>query len=321
MKNNCFLYTYYSCESEQHQLEFLQRLVQIVQKQQIRDIVKLFITIERKFDIADSVGNTLLHKAVLFRDIDEVSNIIRHDPQSVFYKNNSSITPLHTLIATSTPKSYDVDTDSIVTSLICAKPDVNAKTIDGNTPLHLAVAKRNHSLASMLLISGSKIDEQNKLGNTALHLALIKGDLQIIKTLLSNDTNITIHNHAGKGVLGLLANDSAGDLIRGAMVSDNIYYNRDLSNLTGYINIDNIGTICHRLNFKINKDSITEEKSRDLITTLGSLLPPEFFITKEKIFKFFDLAPPEPNSLSSSAEGESAVLLPQSPEPQNDFDF
>jgi ankyrin repeat protein len=71
--------------------------------------------------------------------------------------------------------------------------DVNA-IIDNTTPLHLAVAKNQLRIVSLLLKNSANIDIKNTDGITPLYLAITEGNFSIIKLLLKQgaDFNVTV---------------------------------------------------------------------------------------------------------------------------------
>ena len=74
-------------------------------------------------------------------------------------------------------------------------PDINMRT--GDTPLHVAAARGNKNIITILLEAGADINCRNQLtGDTPLHVAAAGGYLDIIKILLSNGAKITFKNYA-----------------------------------------------------------------------------------------------------------------------------
>lgn len=99
----------------------------------------------------------------------------RHEVQSLFW------TPLH-VAALSGRKS-------VVELLVANKADVNAKDIDGQTPMHFAAKARNKSgakeVAALLLAHGAKVYQQDNAGNTPLHIAASGGLKDVAELLLA----------------------------------------------------------------------------------------------------------------------------------------
>lgn len=63
---------------------------------------------------------------------------------------------------------------------------VNAKTLDGNTPLHYVARNRKIEMAKILLDYGADINAQNVQGKTPLFKAAFTGDAEMIDLLLTH---------------------------------------------------------------------------------------------------------------------------------------
>ncbi|KAM0365745.1 hypothetical protein ACHAPK_009266 [Fusarium culmorum] len=119
-------------------------------------------------------------------------------------------TPLHYACELSRLDSARHDQDCFlyrdsmrVTTLIANKADVNAKGLDGNTPLHCAAMSGRIHLVELLIEAGGDINAANFEGRTPLHLAAMKGDLEIIYTLDENGCSTEAKDEAGRTPLHL----------------------------------------------------------------------------------------------------------------------
>lgn len=64
--------------------------------------------------------------------------------------------------------------------------DLEAKTVDGDTPLLRAVRQRNAGLVELLLEKKAKISAADLKGDTALHIAMRARSKAIVEILLRN---------------------------------------------------------------------------------------------------------------------------------------
>jgi ankyrin repeat protein len=74
---------------------------------------------------------------------------------------------------------------SAVQTLLQQKADVNAKQVDGTSPLHCAVESNDLQLTDLLLRAGAKPAAANEAGATPLLLATQNGNAAIIERLLA----------------------------------------------------------------------------------------------------------------------------------------
>jgi ankyrin repeat protein len=80
----------------------------------------------------------------------------------------------------------------IVRALINHGYDVNALTINGLTPLHMATLFKHHSVCKLLLQSGALIDPIEHKGKTPLHIASFNNSPDLVELLLKFGANYLI---------------------------------------------------------------------------------------------------------------------------------
>ena len=74
--------------------------------------------------------------------------------------------------------------------IIAHAPDVNAKGIDGFSPLHVASRNGQVDSARILLDSGAHVDARNSFESTSLHQASCYGHLKLTQLLLERGANL-----------------------------------------------------------------------------------------------------------------------------------
>ncbi len=89
----------------------------------------------------------------------------------------------------------------ILTKLLEKKVDVNTIYGDGQTPLLLAINKKNLYAVEVLLNAGAHINYQNDKGVSALMKALQKENVPIVKLLLEKDADINLIDKDGRRAL------------------------------------------------------------------------------------------------------------------------
>ena len=75
--------------------------------------------------------------------------------------------------------------EDVVRALLEAGADVNAKSLDYGTPLHLAAMKARSHVASLLLEFRANVNAVCELVGSPLHCACCSGDQIIVSGLLS----------------------------------------------------------------------------------------------------------------------------------------
>jgi ankyrin repeat protein len=76
-----------------------------------------------------------------------------------------------------------------------AHSDINSKTDDGSTPLHLSCWDDNLEAVSLLLNAGADIDSFDRSHQTPLHNAAQGGLVRLILFLFRSGANTLISNH------------------------------------------------------------------------------------------------------------------------------
>ena len=120
-------------------------------------------------------------------------------------KGKGELTPLH-LVANSS------DTAQVITVLVEAGADVNAKGVGGFTPLHFAALSNGiPEIASTLLAAGADVNARLDGGDTPLHLAGMptQKNPELILVLLSSGAEANIKNEISETPLDVASRNQA----------------------------------------------------------------------------------------------------------------
>jgi ankyrin repeat protein len=79
--------------------------------------------------------------------------------------------------------------------------NVNAKDSSGNTPLILAVAKKDIEIIKLLIEKGANVNSKNNYGDTPFMTAARNGDIETIKILMSKGVSINVKDGKGNTIL------------------------------------------------------------------------------------------------------------------------
>uniref|UniRef100_A0A3Q3JMF0 Uncharacterized protein n=1 Tax=Monopterus albus TaxID=43700 RepID=A0A3Q3JMF0_MONAL len=136
------------------------------------------ITLYRLMFEPNAYGNTPLHVAC-YNGQDVVVNELIECGTNVNQVNEKGFAPLH-FTAASRHGALCLEL------LVCNGADVNIRSKDGKTPLHMTAIHGRFSRSQAIIENGAEIDCEDKNGNTPLHIAARYGHELLINTLITN---------------------------------------------------------------------------------------------------------------------------------------
>lgn len=214
---------------------------------------KLLSDFGTNFNAQNDDGNTFLHNAVLWADVDFVKLIATNDSfvhvvnfnlknkenKTAFdlsqrFKYDSKYIEIADLLRNYNNISYvgEKDKQAGITALMLAcmrgdliaakvlisevKDAVNKKDKNGDTPLHFAIRFRNIDIAKMLIVAGAKVNEKNNLGDTPLNEVVSifdKNQREEIVKLLLEKGSGISENKNGENIMHLAVRKNMPELI------------------------------------------------------------------------------------------------------------
>ena len=134
-----------------------------------------------------------LHEAARAGDLDAVNHLITVHMADVNATTSYGDTPLHY----ATGDGTGVGHVPVVSVLIAAGANVNAKEDEGQVPLHQAAIKGNIPVVSMLIAAGADVNARNGYNQTPLHEAAEGGKAVAISALIAAGASVNVKDAGG----------------------------------------------------------------------------------------------------------------------------
>uniref|UniRef100_A0A3Q3M2F6 Ankyrin repeat domain 28b n=1 Tax=Mastacembelus armatus TaxID=205130 RepID=A0A3Q3M2F6_9TELE len=169
-------------------------------------VVKYLLDLGVDINEPNAYGNTPLHVAC-YNGQDVVVNELIECGANVNQVNEKGFAPLH-FTAASRHGALCLEL------LVCNGADVNIKSKDGKTPLHMTAIHGRFSRSQAIIENGAEIDCEDKNGNTPLHIAARYGHELLINTLITNRADTAKRGIHGMFPLHLAALSGFSDCCR-----------------------------------------------------------------------------------------------------------
>jgi ankyrin repeat protein len=199
--------------------------------------IRMFMLNPVVMSTRDSLGNTVLHHATMWR-IDsvipaivergantEVTNISGETPLFIAVKANAASTvrallesgalltgrdslgntALHTAVRSNAAQAAE--------ALLDAKINIDAYNLYGQTPLHDAVRLGSYDAQVILVRRGANIEVRDNEGNTPLLLTVRMGAFRSAEHLIASGSDINTRNNAGDTALHMAVRDERSDIV------------------------------------------------------------------------------------------------------------
>jgi ankyrin repeat protein len=215
---------------------FLTFYIRAGSQRPVREI-RMFMLNPAVMSARDSLGNTVLHHATMWR-IDsvipaivergansEAVNTSGETPLFIAVKANAASTvrallgagasltgrdslgntALHTAVRSNAPQATE--------ALLDANSNIDAYNLYGQTPLHDAVHLGVYDVQIILVRRGANIEVRDNEGNTPLLLAIRMGTYRSAEQLITSGSDINTRNNTGDTALHIAVRDERSDLV------------------------------------------------------------------------------------------------------------
>ncbi|KAG6541623.1 hypothetical protein Mapa_017016 [Marchantia paleacea] len=155
-----------------------------------------WFTAKRKAVFSDTrlrvflVGGGILRDLVSRGAIEEIREVLDHEPSVIDATDDSGFTAMHVAVSMKRPELVQV--------LLEYKANLELHNKAGQTPLQLAAQSGEALITELLLAKGAKTEATNQSGWTALHCATVKGHCEVMKLLIEGQANIDAHIRDGR---------------------------------------------------------------------------------------------------------------------------
>ncbi len=179
----------------------------------LKAIKGLFITAPTaglKKKLANSIdkqGKSPLHYA-LQNGFLTIANFLIEKKANVNIEDRKKSTPLHYAIM------YAQGDYDIINTLQQHGANLNAQTINGDSPLHIAANWGKIDIAKFLIQKGAIIDIKNTSGKTPLHNAILEHNVDLVSFFLEKGVNIHAQDNAGNSSLFMAAKEGRIDIAK-----------------------------------------------------------------------------------------------------------
>eukprot|EP01104_Vermistella_antarctica_P011315 TRINITY_DN314_c7_g1_i1.p1 TRINITY_DN314_c7_g1~~TRINITY_DN314_c7_g1_i1.p1 ORF type:complete len:817 (+),score=277.80 TRINITY_DN314_c7_g1_i1:241-2451(+) len=169
--------------------------------------------------VKDSDSKNLITRALFLAVIrgstavvEQLLKAAKGDKIDLAQKNDVGATPLHYMVRhriASLTNSQSKNNKNTCPYMTCLQhmldrgASVNAQTVRGEFPLHIAAGSGNEPVVKWLLEHNAKPNLFNKLGETALHYAVMGGSLEVVVALLAADADRSVNSLSGETACAL----------------------------------------------------------------------------------------------------------------------
>lgn len=104
--------------------------------------------------------------------------------------------------------------EAVAKLLLAGGADVNAKTGNGQTPLHAAANAGTAAMVELLLANGAAVNLQDNTGRAPLHVAADRGQKDIVELILAHGAEVNVRDNQRRTPLHFAGYRDLADFLR-----------------------------------------------------------------------------------------------------------
>jgi len=138
----------------------------------------------------------------------ELARMLHRNGSSLDLPGSGGWTPLHSV-------AYKADCEIIQVLLDC-NAEINARSYDNQTPLHMASFSTpdNFKAVRLLLENGADLNAQRNDGSTPLHVASFKGSIEVARLLLKYGADVEVVDEAGRTAFQIASEEGRDEIMK-----------------------------------------------------------------------------------------------------------
>ena len=177
-------------------------------------------TVNRKKTWGDTWGNTALHQAATWGNV-EIAKMLLRNGADIAARMSDGDTPLHSACSSGIngrPLDWQEKCLKVTDLLLDHGADVNAVNLQGRAALHFAAVTRHTSLTQLLLARGADVTLRDRDRDAPLTIASLHGDEEIARILLEHDLHRQMQCDIPNAAMQIAALEGRVSLLRELLV-------------------------------------------------------------------------------------------------------
>lgn len=182
----------------------MESLIEAIKANDVGKATSLLTELRKLANARDDDDRTPLHWAATFNQPEMAKLLLSFGAE--IEEDSNGWTPIHIACSMGSIDMFNILKQSLVAS------DLNATTVQGVTPLNLAVSKNHYDLVKEMLQNGATCRNKSKYGLNLLHRAASIGSEPLVRLLIQNGARVNVTDNEGWTPLHHALAEGCGDV-------------------------------------------------------------------------------------------------------------